>query len=249
MISILLHLICPVFFYTMAATVLYQSLELEPLTATALSAALTTPFLLYFYRKDQRRRGEKPAFSFRLSGCLAYILLLGAALSLFGNYFVEALHLAERSDAYGEVSMALYSPPLIFQLFFTGLVIPFAEELIFRGLIFASLCDKLPFLLSALLSSVFFGLYHGNLPQGVYAFTVGMAAAWLYKVHKTLLAPFLLHVSANLLSILVTNTLLFNVFSGSGDEKVLFLKAAVFGALSVFCAARIYRKTNLKEEP
>lgn len=249
MISILLHLICPVFFYTVSATVLYQVLELEPLTATAMSAVLTTPLLLYFYGKDQRRRGAKPAFPFRLSGCLTYILLLGAALSLFGNYFVEAFHLAERSDAYGEVSMALYAPPLIFQLLFTGLVIPFAEELIFRGMIFASLRDKLPFLLSAVLSALLFGLYHGNLPQGVYAFIVGMAAAWLYKVQKSLLAPFLLHMSANLFSILVTNTLLFNVFSGSGDEKGLFLKAAVFGALSVFCAARIYRKTNLKEEP
>ena len=248
MISILLHLICPVFIYTAVTTVLFQEFGLGALKATALSAFLTSPFFLYYYAKDQRGRGKKQAVRLRLSGCLAYIVVLGGALCLFGNYLEEALLLAQRSAAYEEASRDLYSPPLAFQLLASGLVIPFAEELIFRGLVFASLRDKLPFVLSGLLSSVLFGLYHGNLPQGAYAFVVGIAAAWLYQTCGTLLAPFLLHVSANLLSLLVTNTALLGVLSGSDNREILLVKAAASAAVSAVCANRIYRKNNLKED-
>lgn len=247
MISILLHLICPVLFYNAVTTVLFQEFGLGALEATALSALLTSPFLFYYYVRDQRGRGERRAVRLGLSGCLAYIAVLGGALSLFGNYMESALGLAQRSAAYEEVSRALYSPPFAFQLLASGLVIPFVEELIFRGLVFASLRDKLPFFLSAVLSSALFGLYHGNLPQGAYAFVVGIAAAWLYQTCNTLLAPFLLHVSANLLSLLVTNTAFLGVLSGSESRAALLVKAALSAAVSAACAIRIYRKNNLKE--
>lgn len=248
MISILLHLICPVLFYTAVTTVLFQEFGLGALEATALSALLTSPFLFYYYVKDQKDRGESPAVSLRLSGCLIYIVVFGGALCLFGNYMEDALGLAQRSTAYEEASRALFSPPFALQLLASGLVIPFAEELIFRGLVFGSLRHRLPFFLSAVLSSALFGLYHGNLPQGVYAFVVGIAAAWLYQTCNTLLAPFLLHVSANLLSLLVTNITLLSVLSGSESRAGLLAKAAVSAAVSAVCAIRIYRKNNLKED-
>lgn len=247
MISILLHLIGPVLFYTSVTTILFQEFGFGALEATALSALFTSPFLFYYYVKDQKGRGESSAVRLRLSGCFLYIVVFGGALCLFGNYMEAVLGLAQRSAAYGEASRALYSPPFAFQLLASGLMIPLVEELIFRGMVFASLRDKLPFFLSAAMSSALFGLFHGNLPQGVYAFVVGIAAAWLYQTCSTLLAPILLHVSANLLSLFVTNTALLGVLSGSENRTALAAKAAVSAAVSAVCAIRIYRK-NLKED-
>ncbi|MEY8353670.1 CPBP family intramembrane glutamic endopeptidase [Lachnospiraceae bacterium 54-53] len=248
MISIVLHLILPVFFYTTVTGILFQGLGTGALEAAALSALLTSPVLFSFYAKDQRLRGMVPAAGLRLHGCLVHILVFGGALCVFGNLAVNALGLAAMSPAYEEAAVSLYSPPLAVQLAASGFVIPITEELIFRGMIFASLRDRLPFLLSAVLSAALFGLYHGNLPQGVYAFLIGMAVAWLYEVCKTLLAPCLFHVSANVLSICVTNTSVFGPLTGSDNQTVISATAAVSALVSAICAIRIYRKNNKKED-
>lgn len=248
MISIVLHMILPVFFNTTVTTVLFLGLNLGALEAAALSALFTSPVLFCFYLKDQRFRGIVPAVGLKLYGCLVYILVFGAALCVSGNFIVDALGLTAKSAAYEEAAISLYSPPPAVQLLASGLVIPFAEELIFRGMIFASLRDRLPFFLSAILSAVLFGLYHGNLPQGVYAFLIGMAAAWLYEVCKTLLAPFMFHVSANLLSICVTNTALLGSLFGSENKAVISAMAAASAVVAAICAIRVYRINNLKED-
>lgn len=245
MISIILHLILPMFFYTAVTSALFLCLNLGALEATALSALLVSPVLYYFYYTNQKRRGFVFAAGFSLHGCLAYILIFGGALCVLGNYVVETLGLTEMSVSYKEAERYLYSPPFPVQLLASGFLIPFAEEVIFRGLGFAQLREKLPFWLSAVLSAALFGLYHGNLPQGVYAFLIGLALAWLYEVSGTLLAPYLFHVSANLLSLFVINTERLNSLFYTDQRLVL---AAASAAASVICAIRIYGKNNLKED-
>lgn len=248
MISIILHLILPMFFYTTITTILFLCLNLGALEATAMSALLVSPVLYYFYFRDQEDRGVTPAVSLKLHGCLAYILVFGAALCMFGNVIVKAFGLAEMSASYEEAAKSLYSPPFPVQLLASGLIIPIAEELIFRGMVFASLRDRLPFLPSAFLSALLFGLFHGNLPQGVYAFLIGMAVAWLYEVCRTLLAPYLFHVSANLLSLCVVNTAFPGSLFNSESRTVMAVMAAASAAVSAVCAIRIYWKINLKED-
>ncbi|HBE86066.1 MAG TPA: CPBP family intramembrane metalloprotease [Lachnoclostridium sp.] len=245
MISIILHLILPMFFYTAMTTVLYLYLNLGPLEATALSAILVSPVLYYFYSADQRRRGAQASPGFNLHGCLIYILIFGSSLCILGNYIVNILGLTEISVSYKEAENNLYSASFPLQLLASGFMIPFAEEIIFRGLGFAALKEKLPFWLSAALSAALFGLYHGNLPQGAYAFLIGLAVAWLYEISGTLLAPYLFHVSANLLSLLVVNTERLNSLFYTDRRPVL---AAASAVVSAICAIRIYQKNNFKED-
>lgn len=248
MITIILHLILPMVFYTAITTVLFLCLNLGALEATALSAVFVSPILYFFYRRDQKDRGIIPAVSLKLNGCLVYILVFGAALCVFGNYIVEALRLTEMSAAYEEVSRSLYSPTFLIQILASGLLIPVAEELIFRGLVFASLRGRLSFLPAAVLSGLIFGLYHGNLPQGVYAFLIGLALSWLYEVCGTLLAPYLFHVSANIVSLCVTNIAYLGFLFDAEDKPVMAVMVAASAAVSVICAIRIYWKNNLKED-
>ena len=56
---------------------------------------------------------------------------------------------------------------------------------------------------AAFLSALLFGLYHGSVVQGVYAFFLGLGAAWLLQRFGTLLAPWLFHMAANLISVLL----------------------------------------------
>ena len=247
MIPLILHLIVPMFFYTGVSSLLFLNFKLSALTSAALSSILCTPFLYLLYRRDQRER-SKPTISRKLYGSLWYILLFGAALCVFGNEIVAITRLDYLSPAYEEAKKAIYTPPVLMQIGAAGILIPIAEEFIFRGLCFAALRDRLSFLKSALISAALFGIYHGNLPQGVYAFIIGIALAWLYEVSHTLLAPILLHISANLLSLLITNTAMGTLLVGRENGTAMAVTAILSFLVSIFSAMQIYRKNQLKED-
>ncbi len=248
MTSLILHLILPMFLYTGVSSILFLTLNIGALYAAALSSVICAPFLYLVYSRDQKLRSITPTIHLRLNGSFFYILLLGTALCVFGNEIVAMSGLDHISQAYEDAKNAIYMPTLPAQIAAAGLIIPLTEELIFRGLCFAALRDRLSFLPSAFLSAALFGIYHGNLPQGVYAFIIGLAVAWLYEVTQTLLAPIILHIMANLVSLIVTNTILGNLLSGSNNQGVKAIIAIVSFMVSLLCIIRIYRKNNLKED-
>lgn len=78
------------------------------------------------------------------------------------------------------------------------LLAPVAEELIFRKLLVDRVCaygESTAILLSGFL----FALFHGNLNQFAYAFTIGLFLAFLYVKTGRVLYPILLHMAINFL--------------------------------------------------
>lgn len=248
MFSILLHLILPMFFYTMITTIAFAGFGMGALEATAVSAILVSPLLSGVYIWDQKRRGAVFTVRFSMKGCFFYIMLLGMGLCILGNLLVECTGLTKWSRSYREVSMALYAPGVFMQLVCTGILIPLAEELIFRGMVFASLRERFQFPVSAVISALLFALFHGNLPQGVYAFILGLAMAWVYENCRTLAAPYVFHISANIFSVLMTNMpFLGNLLSG--EKKTVTAAVTVVSAVvSLACVLRISMNNNSKEE-
>ena len=92
----------------------------------------------------------------------------------------------------------------------TCVAAPLAEEMVFRVVIYRRLRRETGFWMAAAVSSLLFALYHGNLPQGIYALLVGAVLAFLMESYQAALAPVLAHMAANLLSVLLT-------WAGTGD--------------------------------
>ena len=76
----------------------------------------------------------------------------------------------------------------------------FSEEILFRRVIYKKLRGIAPFWVAASISALLFGLYHGNLVQGIYAFIMGMFLALVYEWTGSFIAPVLFHMIANHLS-------------------------------------------------
>lgn len=133
------------------------------------------------------------------------IVILGFALCICVNALLLSIPIPW--DSFDEVSELLYAPPLIHQIICIGLIVPLAEELVFRGLGYARMRLMLPMVPAMVISALYFGIYHGNLVQGVYAAVLGLVLAWLMEVYDSLFAVYLLHAAANLMSILLSNTL------------------------------------------
>lgn len=109
--------------------------------------------------------------------------LLEMGLNLFGYSVMESIE--EATGISMTFSMFVYAA-------FVG---PCAEEFVFRGVVIQSL-KKYGKMFVIVLSSVLFGVMHGNLPQSMFAFSVGLVLAYT-AVEYSLLWSVVLHIANN----------------------------------------------------
>lgn len=93
---------------------------------------------------------------------------------------------------------------------------PIAEELIFRKLLIDR-CAKYGEGTAVMLSGLMFGLFHGNLNQFAYAFTLGVFFGFLYVKTGKIIYTILMHMLINFLGSVVSMLLLNN----SGYSEVI----------------------------
>lgn len=127
----------------------------------------------------------------------------GIGACLFFNSLMGLLPLPE--EGYRQVSQVLYRPAFFVQILCMGLLIPAAEELVFRGLGYGRMRKELSFWPAVLLSSLCFGLYHGNLAQGFYAGILGIFLAVFYEIGHSLWPCWLFHSAANTVSVVLSS--------------------------------------------
>ncbi len=80
----------------------------------------------------------------------------------------------------------------------TVVLAPIGEEILCRGLILYYAKKALPkFWMANILQAFLFGVIHGNLIQGIYAFADGLLMGWLAERYKSLLPCMLMHFVVN----------------------------------------------------
>ena len=105
--------------------------------------------------------------------------------------------------------------PIYVQIISSGIVGPILEELTFRGIVYNKLKEFNKPMKSIILSTLIFSLMHTNIVNMIYAFVISFFLIYVYEKYKTIKAPILLHMSANIttilfISILIKNNLVFN---------------------------------------
>lgn len=93
-------------------------------------------------------------------------------------------------------------PALWMVILGTGILIPIMEEITFRYGIHKTL-SKYSVKLAFVVSSVLFGLMHGNPIQIVYAIIIGLVFAYVYTKTDNLCYPVIMHMVNNISSLLV----------------------------------------------
>lgn len=200
---------------------------------------------IIFYRMDQKKRtmgsviplSGNTALSMREKGML---LLAGAGLAQYGNFLMVMLQNVISSEAYQESTARITEgKSLIMMIFWMGIVAPAAEEMIFRWLIYLRLRDDLKMPAAAIISGLIFGIYHGNMVQAVYASVLGIAFAYIFEKSRNLYSSILLHMGANIWSLLVTEYAidLFSIRYGAGILMGIYLLLlwAVIHCFGYYC--------------
>ncbi len=173
-----------------------------------LAIAITVPTYYLFYRE---RRQELLTFvRFRGIGLISIpvVILFGLSVSYIMDLLLALVSQIEALkplfDTYEQVSELIFSGGFILSLISVGIIAPVFEEILFRGLIFGELRKITKVKLALVLQALLFGIYHFNVVQGVYAFLLGLVIGFVYYRSNSIIAPILMHISINSLSVILT---------------------------------------------
>jgi len=175
---------------------------------TLISGLVTIPVLYLFFFQDKKKYRDKhmvvsyDALPLRLYIYSAFLGML-ACLSL--NNLIDLTGIVNYSPTYQELADKIFGGNFFIVFLTTVCMAPVLEELLFRGLIYKRLRTICKPFVAAIISSLAFGITHGNLVQFVYAFFAGMLLSYVYEKYKNIWAPIIFHICANALSMLGTD--------------------------------------------
>lgn len=192
---------------------------------SALSAMFSLAWCGYWYKKSTWRV-EKFSYrtAFRGKTILAIIgMAVGGCTSL--SIILSVLQMFEPQWFVGYQGVmdhfTVGAQGLVY--FYVLLLGPISEEMIFRGAMLDHLYLAFPFWIANLLQATLFGVYHGNLIQGLYAFALGLVLGLIRRSTGTVLASMVTHMIFN-----ATSYVLQWIFP-SGKQYTFYLFILILG--------------------
>lgn len=123
---------------------------------------------------------------------------------------------------------------------------PVVEELCFRGLVYNRLLSSgMKIVMAVIVQGLFFGVFHMNLLQTIYAFVLGTAIGFFYERYKSILVSISCHVLFNFLGTVLSGTL--EHFS---IPTAAYIAIGIAGlALAIFAFIKVLGDKDLPQRP
>lgn len=212
------QVVYPIGMYYVVSSVAYFLLELifggrteTYMLRQLVCAAVTVPFVLQFYMQD--RKAEETVFGkkkFQIGTeefqNILFSIVSAATLGLAVNNIIAMTPLIKQSAGFQEANQAFFGGQVVFELLGSCLLIPVAEELLFRGVVYKRLKIMSGVLPALFISALIFGLVHMNAVQFLYAGILGLLLAFLLEKTGCLYAPILGHIAANVVAVVRQET-------------------------------------------
>lgn len=176
-------------------------------------------------------------------GAVVPLILLGLGMNVMTTFVMSFLP-EELLNSYQQ-SSSVYDEVGLIVLLHTLISAPVVEEWVLRGLVYDRMRKGMPVIAAMLISSVLFGLLHGNLVWAAYAAVLGMVLAWVFERTRSLLASILLHFSFNLCGMLLG---LLPETAPDWVSVVIVAASVVFTAVGAFLFARTPKAEVPEEE-
>lgn len=205
---------------------LLMKYSVEISSAGALGTLILSGILFKRDRQLEKKCGIMPPDRIPVSKYWMLLIIGGAGCAAVTCLMAMAA-MAFYDPSYEQTAQVMYSAPVLVQIAGLGIVIPVAEEMMFRGILFRRYREKKRFWYSAVCSSLIFALIHGNMTQMIYAFLLGLMLCYLYEKYASLKAPVFLHIILNTGSVILTEC---GVFSWLGNDPIRLAVTAIAGA-------------------
>lgn len=187
--------------------------------------------------KVSRKKMQWKYFGIFLACFMAPQLLfigLGNVVESSLNYFGYTIMNAMESASAGSNSIAMF--------LYASLLGPISEEIIFRGAILRIL-EKQGRVFAIIVSAVLFGLFHGNILQGIFATCVGIVLGYVAMEYSIKWAM-LLHIINNF----VFGDLLLFLTKGMSETQQNIIYYIIIGAFTIVAVISVFvYRAKIKE--
>ena len=217
------------------------------------SATYMTPFILggvMFYVFNKKTPTQPIRYGLKLPAVTPMLILAGLAMITAAAYVNSWIcNFIGYSIPPELMAPQGYDDPATVIMYMTTALAPaFAEEFLFRGVIYGNLR---PFgkTQAILISSLLFALMHQNIGQTFYTFVGGVAMALMYELTGTIWCSILFHLFNNELAVL-TEVLYYGKY-GEAVEPLLMLWDAVvliLGSVSIILLILYYRRKAIRDK-
>ena len=244
----LLYPVCLYFLVTAAAVILLDVILPETVDSKLLRQLLTSfavlPFLIYQYLQDARLRGNGTGRTYfgRIKIPVVDLICMfgiGGCFAIALNQLLGMFQITQYSASYAQVTQTFYTGRLLLEVTALCIVIPMAEEILYRGIVYQRAADWLGVRTAMVISAVIFGAVHMNLVQFIYASIFGLLLAYFTEVTGNLTGAAAAHMAANLTSVLRAGT---NAFDFLDQNPVIrtvsMLGLFLISAAGIFCIVR-----------
>lgn len=204
--------------------------------------------LTYFIMFKVKKRDLKEEINLNSTKKANLLISVGLGIALlFINIFVITLiestgYFDNAFGEFAEIAESLMGGSILLNILVVGIVVPIAEEVLFRGLVFKTLRKGFTLKWAIIIQGILFGVFHMNLVQGFYAAFLGIVFGYVVYKTKSLWTGIVLHITNNTVSTLLSSI--------EGDfmsvpVMIVFVVAAVGG---VILSIKAIKKINPKEE-
>lgn len=172
----------------------------------SISSGATIPFLVTLWKQDNY--AEKVVYGEEKTSLRQYVcqIMLGCigvgAVGVALNNFIAMTPLVQISTGFQNANENFFGGDILLQILASCVVVPVAEELLFRGIVLKRVAMLAGEGMGILYSAVLFGIIHMNLVQFLYALLIGAILAVIVTKTKRVSLAVFGHASANLIVIL-----------------------------------------------
>ncbi|MCR5503494.1 MAG: CPBP family intramembrane metalloprotease [Lachnospiraceae bacterium] len=157
----------------------------------------------------------------------------GFSSALFLNMLFRILRITELSGRFSETFETQRSVTFSLGILIYAFVSPVTEEILFRGIVYNRMRRLFPVRVAVIVTSLLFGVFHGNPVQGIYGALMGLLITYAYEKTRNFTVPVLIHIAANVIVYSLTYNDILGAMSMPVFLTILILLGAVF-ALSIY---------------
>ncbi len=208
-----------------------------------ISSILTVLVLILVYKIKKRNYKEELLINKTSKFNIVFAIILGVACWLFNS---GALSLIDEAGLFSsqfqymeEVLSPLGSGSVIMSIITIGIVAPFAEEFLFRGIIYNTLKKKISIKWTIIIQAVLFGVFHGNLIQGSYATLLGIVFGYVTYKTKSLWPAVIIHMVNNLIA-----TMFMYVPSDWLSGILVYVAFLIIGIILITISIKLIKNKN-----
>lgn len=159
---------------------------------------------LYFNKKSNKiilaaKRPRIWDLSFAVISSLSALFLSHVLIFFVSVFSTEIPWLYDKLQAYEDLaeSLAGTTTGLLLTSVSLAIVVPIAEELLFRGIVMGELLKVMPGWLAVTCQAILFSLFHLNFIQSLYVLIPGIILGLSYYLTKSIYVPILVHMVYN----------------------------------------------------